>query len=164
MTAPLPAGGWAAWGVPPVHISTSGAQLRVRALIAMGHSTARIARALGHGTSARAVRRIARGGTTEIPLGLRRQIGRLYEHWWDLVPPERTAAERDAAAAARRWARHCRWCTGAGLDDDELDQPGYEPHCAWRPATGTGVATDNPLKERAPTHLTRRPRQDGTPA
>jgi hypothetical protein len=150
MTAPLPAARWTVRGVPPAHISVSGAQLRVRALIAMGHSTQRIARGLGHGTSARAIRRIARGDTTAIPPGLRRRIGRLYEHWWDLVPPERTAAERDAAVAARRWAKYRRWCTGAGLDDDELDQPGYEPHCAWRPATGTGVATDNPLKERHP--------------
>lgn len=150
MTAPLPVAGWAVRGVPPAHISVSGARLRVRALIAMGHSNERIARALGYGTSARAVRRIARGDTTEIPPVLRRRIGRLYEHWWDLVPPERTAAERDAAAAARRWARYRRWCTGAGLDDDELDQPGYEPHCAWRRATGAGVATDNPLKVRRP--------------
>ena len=150
MTAPLPAAGWAVRGVSRAQISVTGAQLRVRALIAMGHSTGRIAGALGHGTSKRAVRRIARGDTTEIPPGLRRQIGRLYEHWWDLVPPERTAAERDAAAAARRWARRRRWCTGAGLDDDELDEPGYEPHCGWRRATGTGVATDNPLKVRRP--------------
>jgi hypothetical protein len=150
VTAPLPAARLTVCGISEAHISVSGAQLRVRALIAMGHSTQRIARALGHGTSARAVRRIARGDTSEIPPNLRRQIGRLYEHWWDLVPPERTAAERDAAAAARRWARYRRWCTGAGLDDDELDQPGYEPHCIWRRATGTGVATDNPLKGRRP--------------
>ena len=150
MTAPLPAARLTVRGVSPAHISVSGAQLRVRALIAMGHSTQRIAAALGHSTSARAVRRIARGDTTEIPPDLRRRIGRLYEYWWDLVPPERTAAERDAAASARRWARYRRWCTGAGLDDDELEEPGYEPHCAWRRATGTGVATDNPLKVRRP--------------
>jgi hypothetical protein len=150
MTAALPAAGWADSCMSSAQISVSGAQLRVRGLIAMGHSTERISRALGHGISARAVRRIARGDTIEIPPGLRRRIGRLYEHWWDLVPPERTAAERDAAAAARRWARRLGWCTGAGLDDDELDEPGYEPRCAWRRATGTGVATDNPLKVRRP--------------
>jgi hypothetical protein len=32
-----------------------------------------------------------------------------------------------------------------GLDDDLLDVPGYEPHCAWRPAIGTGTAADYPL-------------------
>jgi Protein of unknown function (DUF4031) len=163
MTAALPAARLAVRGVSPAHISVSGARLRVRALIAMGHSTGRIAHALGHGASARAVRRMARGDTTAIAPGLRRLIGRLYEHWWDLVPPERTPAERDAAAAARRWAKRRRWCTGAGLDDDELDQPGYEPYCGWRPATGTGIATDNPLKERAPTPMTRRPGRNGTP-
>src|SRR5436190_22693928 len=161
MTAALTSVRWAARGVPVAQISVSAAQLRMRALIAMGHSTERISRALGHGISARAVRRIARGDTTEIPPALRVRIGRLYEHWWDLVPPERTAAERDAATAARRWARRRRWCTGTGLDDDELDQPGYEPHCAWRPATGTGVATDNPMKESAHP-MTRRPGRGGT--
>jgi hypothetical protein len=114
----------------------------------MGHSTDRIARALGHGTSARSVRRIARAGTTEIPPALRASIGRLYDAWWDLVPPERTAAERHAAAAARRWARWHRWCTGMGLDDDELDQPGYQPYSSWHAATGTGTAGDNPLGVR----------------
>ena len=47
-----------------------------------------------------------------------------------------------AAAAARRWARYRRWCTGAGLDDDELDVPGYRPEQGWKAATGTGPATD----------------------
>ena len=36
--------------------------------------------------------------------------------------------------------------TGMGLDDDLLDEPGYDPHCAWRSAAGTGVATGNPLR------------------
>lgn len=129
-------------------VSVPGARLRIRALIAMGHSTGRIARALGDGASARSVRRIARGDTTEIPPGLRARIGRLYEAWWDLVPPERTAAERNAAAAARRWACWRRWCAGMGLDEEELDEPGYQPQCTWRAATGTGVARDNPLRVR----------------
>jgi len=129
-------------------VSVPGARLRIRALIAIGHSTDRIARALGEGTNSRAVQRIARGDTTQIPPGLRARIGRLYEAWWDLVPPKRTAAERAAAAAAQRWARRCRWCTGMGLDDDQLDDPGYEPQCAWRAAIGTSIASDNPLRVR----------------
>ena len=145
MTAPLPIDPRSA---TPGPVSVPGARLRIRALIAMGHSTDRIARALGDRASARSVQRIARGDTTKIPSSLRARIGRLYEAWWDLVPPERTAAERHAAAAARRWARWHRWCTGMGLDDDELDEPGYQPHCSWQPATGTGVASDNPLGVR----------------
>jgi hypothetical protein len=129
-------------------VSVPGARLRVRAMIAMGHSTRRIADALGYGTSARAVRRIACGDTTEITPALLRRIGHLYGHWWDRVPPERTSAERAAAGAARRWAARRHWCTGMGLDDDLLDTPGYEPQTAWRLATGTGVGTDNPLRVR----------------
>ena len=56
-----------------------------------------------------------------------------------------TRGERAAATLARRRAREAAWCTGMGLDDDLLDTPGYEPHCAWRPATGTGTAADDPL-------------------
>ena len=145
MTTPSPIHHWPA---APGQVSVSGAKLRIRALIAMGHSTDRIARALGEGTSARCVRRIARGDTAEISPGLRARTGRLSEAWWNRVPPERTAAERHAAAAARRWARWHRWCTGMGLDDDELDQSGYQPYCSWQAATGTGVASDNPLGVR----------------
>ena len=145
MTTPLPIHHRPA---APSQVSVPGARLRIRALIAMGHSTDRIARALGDGTSARSVQRIARGDTTEIPPGLLARIGRLYEAWWDLVPPERTAAERHAAASARRWARWHRWCTGMGLDDDELDEPDYQPNCSWQAATGTGTASHNPLGVR----------------
>ena len=130
--------------------SVSGCRLRLRALVAMGHSPELIARALGGGTSARTVQRILRGQTKEIPARQLARIRRLYEAWWDRTPPERTPDERAAAAAAWRRARWNRWCTGMGLDDDLLDELGYDPYCAWRPATGTGVATDNPLKVRRP--------------
>ena len=44
-----------------------------------------------------------------------------------------------------------------GLDDDRLDEPGYDPHCAWRPATGTGVASDpDPLRLKAARVMRRR--------
>jgi len=56
--------------------------------------------------------------------------------------PERTGAERAAATAARRRATVGNWCAGAGLDDDELDSPGYKPQSNWKPAAGTGTAPD----------------------
>jgi hypothetical protein len=116
----------------------------------MGHSPARIARALGEGTNVRTVRRLLAGeDTAPTPAQLER-IRDLYEAWWDLIPPQRTRGERVAASAARRRAQAGQWCTGAGLDDDALDTLGYFPRCAWRPAAGTGVATDNPLKVRRP--------------
>jgi hypothetical protein len=145
MTAALPACEWDTSETPAMVPSVSGARLRLRALVAIGHGSARIARALGDRTSTHAVQRILTGATTEIPGARLRQIRYLYEAWWDLCPPERTRAERVAATAACSRARREGWCTGAGLDDDELDTPGYDPRCAWRPAIGTGVATDNPL-------------------
>jgi hypothetical protein len=150
MTAPLPASEWGAVGVAGAGPSARGCRLRLRALAAMEHGPDRIARALGDCTSTRAVQRILRGQTKEIPARPLARISRLYEAWWDLTPPGRTPDERAAAAAARRRAKQNRWCTGMDLDDDLLDEPGYHPHCAWRPAIGTGVATGNPLKVRRP--------------
>jgi hypothetical protein len=144
MTASLPAceqdAAAAASGV-----SVSGAGLRLRALVAIGHSPARIARALGEGISTRTVQRLLCGAATGMPQRQLDRIADLYEQWWDLCPPTRTRGERAAATLAHRRAREAGWCTGMGLDDDLLDMPGYEPHCAWRPATGTGTAADHPL-------------------
>jgi hypothetical protein len=129
-------------------VSVSGAQLRLRALVAIGHSPVRIARALGEGVSVRTVRLTLAGEPAALSVRQLDRIRDLYEAWWDLCPPEHTRGERVAAAAARRRAQAGRWCTGMGLDDDLLDTPGYEPRCAWGRATGTGVATDDPLRAR----------------
>ena len=102
MTARLPASEWGAAGVARAGPSARGCRLRLRALAAMEHGPGRIARALGDGTSTRAVQRILRGQTKEIPARQLARISRLYEAWWDLIPPERTPDERAAAAAARR--------------------------------------------------------------
>ena len=82
---------------------------------------------------------------TASPLALRADVIALYAAWWDKRPPETTPAERVAAALARNRARRGGWCPGMGLDDDGLEDPGYQPQCTWRPATGTGVAGDDPL-------------------
>jgi hypothetical protein len=115
----------------------------------MEHGPDRIARALGDGTSTRAVQRILRGQTMEIPARQLARISRLYEGW-DLTPPERTPDERAAAAAARAARKAKPLVHRHGLDDDLLDEPGYDPHCAWRPALGIDVVIDNPLKVRRP--------------
>ena len=146
-TAPVPACERDA--ITPVPASVPGARLRLRALVAIGHGPRRIAAAL-EATSVHAVQRILTGATTVLSDHQLTQIRDLYEAWWDLAPPERTRSERVTATAARTRARNAGWCTGMGLDDDWLDEPGYQPHCAWRRATGTGVATSNPRKGRRP--------------
>ena len=106
----------------------------------MGHGSARIARAAG--VSEQAIQRLARGDAKTVSPQLRDAVTAVYDAWWDKRAPERTRAERAAASAARRRAIRGNWCAGAGLDDDELDTPGYRPAYGWRPARGTSIAAD----------------------
>jgi transcriptional regulator with XRE-family HTH domain len=142
--------------LPRARIDAGGARLRLRALHVMGHSSARIARAVG--ASDKTIRKLLRGDAKTISPRLRDAIADLYDAWWDKHPPEHIRAERAAARAARRRAIAGNWCAGAALDDDQLDIPGYRPDQGWKPATGTGPATDihPPAKEadteRGPRH------------
>jgi hypothetical protein len=119
-------------------LDAGGTRLRIRALHVMGHCSARIARAAG--TSDQAIQQLARGSARTVTPLLRDAIAAIYEQWWDKRPPETSQPEKAAAAAARRRAARGNWCAGAGLDDDLLDQPGYQPHSGWKPARGTGTA------------------------
>src|SRR5690242_3427125 len=121
-------------------VDAGGTRLRLRALHVMGHSSARIARALG--VREMTIRQIVRGDARTVSLKLRDAITELYDTWWDKRAPERTRFERAAATAARKRAIAGNWCAGAALDDDQLDIPGYRPRQGWKPATGTGVASD----------------------
>lgn len=129
-----------------------GTRLRLRALHVMGHGSARIARALG--VREMTIRAIVRGDAATLSTSLRDAVIDLYDAWWDKRAPERTRAERGAATAARRRAIRGNWCAGAGLDDDQLDNPGYRPASNWKPATGTGTAHDI----QPPPRKTKRPR------
>jgi hypothetical protein len=126
--------------LPRARVDAGGTRLRLRALHVMGHGSARIARALD--VREMTIRRLVRGDAPTISTRLRDDITDLYDAWWDKRAPERTRAERGAATAARRRAIAGNWCAGAGLDDDQLDTPGYRPKSTWKPATGTGTAPD----------------------
>jgi hypothetical protein len=128
----------------------TGAMWRLRSLVAMGHDSARIARALG--VAPARVRRVVRGQARTITCGFQAGVGQLWDAWWDKTPPRRTPAERRAAAQALRQAACHDWPAGAGLDEDLLDEPGYRPWCRYRPATGTGTAPDFPPARPHPLH------------
>jgi plasmid maintenance system antidote protein VapI len=130
-----------------------GTRLRLRALHVMGHGSARIARALG--VRETTIRHLVRGDAPTVSTKLRDQVTSLYDTWWDKRAPERDRAERAAATAARRRAIAGNWCAGAGLDDDQLDTPGYKPAARWMPAAGTGIAPD--ISPPAPHRTTKRP-------
>jgi hypothetical protein len=106
----------------------------------MGHGSPRLARALS--VRKTTVQELVSGKARTVSPRLRDAIIDLYEAWWDKRAPERTRAERAAAAAARKRAIAGDWCAPAALDDDQLDVPGYRPQYGWKPATGTGVAPD----------------------
>jgi plasmid maintenance system antidote protein VapI len=132
-------------------LDAGGTRLRLRALQVMGHSLARVARAVG--VREQAVQKITRGDARTVSPQLRDAVARIYDAWWDKRAPERTRHERAAASAARRRAIRGNWCPGAGLDEDQLDTPGYQPACGWRPARGTGVAQDvTPTPVRSKIH------------
>jgi hypothetical protein len=93
----------------------TGARRRLRALIAMGHPAVSLACRLE--VPPQLVWNIVRGSTVTVTPALHAAVCDLYEQIWDLRPPERTRAERRAAAAARTRAARNGWPTPMGLDD-----------------------------------------------
>ena len=83
-------------------LDAGGTRLRLRALHVMGHSSARIARAVG--ASDKTIRKLVRGDAKTISPQLHDAIADVYDAWWDKRAPARTRAERSAASAARRRA------------------------------------------------------------
>jgi hypothetical protein len=117
----------------------------------MGHDCARIACALGVAPSR--VRRVVNGQARTVTTDFRVAAASLLDAWWDKTPPRCTAAQRRAAARALRLAASRSWPAAAGLDEDQIDIPGYRPWCRYRPATGTGTAPDfPPARPRAADH------------
>ena len=113
---------------------------RLRSLTAMGHYATRIARALG--THPVYIHRVIHGRARTVPAELRDDVIAVWDAWWDKTPPADSPARRRAAARARHLAEVNGWPAAAGLDEDQLDQPGYRPWCRYRPATGTGTAPE----------------------
>ena len=128
-----------------LHTTAGETMWRLRALVAMGHTCTRMATATG--VPAATLRRIVRGHAHTISPQHRQAVTALFDAWWDKTPPQLTRQDKLAARHARRAASN-NWPCPAGLDEDQLDQPGYQPQCGWRPARGTSVADDYPLAER----------------
>ena len=128
-------------------MDANGTMWRLRSLVAMGHDCARIARALS--VPPALARRVVGGQARTVTCGFRAAADQLWDAWWDKTPPQRTPAHRRAATLALRRAEAHGWPAAAGLDEDQLDEPGYRPWCRYRPATGTGTAPDfSPARPR----------------
>lgn len=118
--------------------SANGTMWRLRSLVAMGHSCTAMASATGIPPAT--LRRIVRGEAVTVTPHLRNAVTALFDAWWDKTPPQATRQQKLAARSARSRAMRSNWPCPAGLDEDELDEPGYRPRCGWLPATGTGIA------------------------
>jgi hypothetical protein len=116
----------------------TGTRRRLRALTAVGHPAVSLACRLD--VPSRVVWDIVRGRAASVTPAMHAAVRDLYDQIWDLRPPERTRADRRAAAAARTRAARHGWPAPMGLDDDRIDDPSYDPRTGWRPGTGVGVA------------------------
>ncbi len=123
-------------------LHAGGTIWRLRSLIAMGHDSSRIARAMN--VRPETIRKLVRGDAATVSPEFRELARDVWNVWWDKRPPERTRSERRAASAARRRAERHGWPAAAALDEDELDEPGYKPFSRYRPAMGIGIAPDFP--------------------
>ncbi len=125
--------------VPPTMIAgkcrdACGSRRRLRALVALGHSTAALANDLGISTPR--VRRLLSGQTQSVSSSVYDKVCELYRQLWNQLPPERTARERATAKAARDRARAANWLPPMALDDDRIDDPAYRTRTLWRRAAG----------------------------
>jgi hypothetical protein len=146
--------------VRPRRADANGSMWRLRSLVAMGHTASRHAAALG--VSRAIIERLIKGDRVTVTTDLRDDINRLFDAWWDKLPPRRTPGEKTAACKALQRAAVNNWPCPAALDEDELDLPGYKPAARWRYALGTGIADDDPLgRNPQPGH--RRQRSDQLP-
>jgi hypothetical protein len=125
---------------PAAHVDAGGTMWRLRSLVAMGHDASRIAQALR--VRPKTIQKLLRGEADAVSPELRDLACQLWDAWWDKRPPERTRHERRAAATARGRAERHGWCPPLGLDEDELDEPGYRPYSHYRAAAGTGLAVE----------------------
>jgi hypothetical protein len=139
----------------PQRADANGSMWRLRSLIAMGHTTGRIAAALGTTTST--IGPLVTGNRGTVPVPLRDDITALFDAWWDKHPPQATPADKAAAVRALGDAAVRNWPCPAALNEDELDTPGYQPADRWRYSKGTGPAAEDPLGKQRDLAGTQRP-------
>lgn len=109
---------------PRAYIDATGTIRRLQALVAVGWSQVRLARALG----------INRPNFTrfmaqdKVRVTTAQAVRDLYARLWDAPPPAGTGYERNGRRIALRYAASRGWVPPAAWDDDEIDSPNARPH------------------------------------
>ena len=105
-----------------VRVDAHGTVLRIRALVALGWSQSKLADQLG---VMRCNFHLA--GTMHTSARMARAVRDLYAALSMTLPPEDAWRDKIAATRARNHAADRGWLPPLALDDDRLDDPGYEP-------------------------------------
>jgi transcriptional regulator with XRE-family HTH domain len=118
----------------PLHLADGarvpahGTVLRIRALVALGWSQSKLAERLGVQRS-----NFRLTGTWQVEAATARAVVALYDELSMTLPPTDTHRDRIAASRAKRYAADRGWLPPLALDDDRLDDPGYEPWFEYDP-------------------------------
>ncbi|MCL8026337.1 hypothetical protein [Nocardioides bruguierae] len=103
----------------------TGTRLRLRALVALGHSVPRIGEALG--ISQTAANQLLNRPKNFVWTSTADRVRELYRDWSMTLPPSDTQRDRYVAARARGYATRRGWLPPLALDDARIDDPTYRP-------------------------------------
>lgn len=127
---------------PGARIDSAGVRRRLRALIALGWSQAKLAKRLGV-QPCNFGRMLYHRKT--ITAGRARAVRALYDELSMQLPPAETHQERIAASRAQNYARARGWLPPLAYDDDQLDTPDDLPTAEM----DEGLAAEDVVDEAA---------------
>ncbi|MCW2900008.1 MAG: hypothetical protein JWO67_2273, partial [Streptosporangiaceae bacterium] len=109
-------------------VDATGTHRRLQALVALGHSQARLAARLGQ-TGPNFCRMMR---ASQVRAATARAVLDLYRELWLQPPPETTRYERNSASRARNFAEGHGWVLPAAWDDGAIDDPDARPAEGWK--------------------------------
>jgi|GEM_PF-1999630 len=130
------------------YVPAAGAARRLRALVHLGWSVAKLAERSGVNRQALDPLLNEIGEARQTTAAHARAIARLYSEIWSTDPPETTHRDKIAAARSRARAAEAGWSPAAAWDDDTIDDPAALPAPGWR-GTAHGECSEIGCPERA---------------
>ncbi len=119
---------------PAVSVDATGCRRRLQALIAIGHTTPRLADRLGRNTDH--LHHVVSGKAPRVSTATDAAVRVLYDEWWDKPPAGGSPWARSAASQARVRAAREGWPPPAAWDDSPgphcIDTPKARPAPGWK--------------------------------